>query len=147
VLQDIITGVRNASPFVYPLAKSAVAANMTDKRSLDKFPVEILHEILSYFPKIPDVRKPLELSNTKDFTERHATVLAISKTCRFLQCVYGLHVWERIDVCAGMKVDFEEDEVLTTEHSNRMNYLFNRQVLWMFETVTIRNPLLAKRVR
>ena len=114
-------------------------------------PDEIYLEIMSYIPTVP-------IPSTADSDlypelQRHETLLSLSQTSRSLRRFFCRYLWQRIEVCEGMKIG-DEDEVTgdapylpSIDRNMRTHRKYNAELLRQLKIVTVRNPQLAQHVK
>ncbi|KAF8887460.1 hypothetical protein CPB84DRAFT_1786891 [Gymnopilus junonius] len=120
-------------------------------------PVELLLEILSYFPRPVDplsTERWCTLFDDADASEYLAwrkTLLSLSQTCRHWREVFWTQLWRCIEVCEEMHT--EEHGKLSKGHpyyvarNATIERRFNSELVRQLEVVTVRDPCLADYVK
>ena len=114
---------------------------------------EIYLEIMSYIPAVPipsTTDSPLypELRRS-----RHETLLSLSQTSRSLRRFFWRYLWQRIEVCEGMKIGDEDEVSVDAPYLPIINWdirthrKYNTELVRQLEIVTVRNPQLAQHVK
>ena len=132
------------------------ASSSTQAVNASGFPAladEIYLEIMSYIPVVP-------IPSTNDSPlypelrrSRHETLLSLSQTSRSLRRFFWRYLWQRIEVCEGMKIgdedDVSEDNLYLPRLSRdiKTNRRYNAELVRQLEIVTVRNPQLAQHVK
>ncbi|KAJ7089019.1 hypothetical protein C8R43DRAFT_1082298 [Mycena crocata] len=130
------------------LIELGVPVNTT---GLPALPVEILHEITSYLTSVPVPCKDFHVLS-RIYLERSTTLRALSETSKRLRSVFLAAAWERVEVCATVKVpdDYRHPSRVGSNKdiwSHDLTVDFARELVRQMEIVTIRNPVLAQEVK
>ncbi|CAA7267727.1 unnamed protein product [Cyclocybe aegerita] len=115
----------------------------TNSTGLTVLPDELLLEILSYYPPLPHPTSKNNRVNAQAHIERRDRLLALSRTCSNLRRFFRPYIWERIEVCEGMRVG---NSVLAFG-SKKGDKEFAVELVRQLEIVTIRDATLAQHVK
>ena len=114
---------------------------------------EIYLEIMSYIPTVPIPSTTDSYFYPELRRSRHETLLSLSQTSRSLRRFFWRYLWQRIEVCEGMKIG-DEDEVSGyapylpgINRDIRTHRKYNAELLRQLKIVTVRNPQLAQYVK
>ncbi|KAJ3508762.1 hypothetical protein NLJ89_g5577 [Agrocybe chaxingu] len=115
----------------------------TNSTGLAVLPDELLLEILSYYPPLPHPTSRNNRVNAQAHIERRERLLALSRTCSNLRRFFRPYIWERIEVCEGMRVG---NSVLAFG-LKKDDKEFAIELVRQLEIVTIRDATLAQHVK
>ena len=137
------------------MASRGTASTYTDNtRGFAALADEIYLEILSYIPSVPI---PTSIYGRSDSypgirRSRHETLLSLSQTSRSLRRVFWRYLWQRIEVCEGMKIGDTDDTLKSRPYLNVLedptgHKTYATELVRQLEIVTIRNTQLAQYVK
>ena len=108
-------------------------------------PDEIYLEIMSYIPTVPIPSTADSCFYPESRRSRHETLLSLSQTSRSLRRFFCRYLWQRIEVCEGMKIRDENLPTINRDISTHRKY--NAELLRQLKIVTVHNPQLAQHVK
>ncbi|KAJ7149119.1 hypothetical protein C8R46DRAFT_916479 [Mycena filopes] len=131
-----------------------LASGPVNTSGLPVLPVELLHEIVSYFPCAPVPCLSWHVLS-KDHLARSNAIRALSETCQQLRRVFLAHAWAHVEICASAKISPLYKFKARTWPMHRRRSLWSedlamdlaRELVRQTETLTVRNPAFAAEVR